>query len=119
MKQVTAFFLAIIYLGFTTGMVWTMSHTGEYAFEEKIVKESKDNSPKAYTKYAGGSRLTKAHKHLAAIGKIKIPRPGSAPSSSAAFTAYRSAGQTAQKLALVSPIIPQISLFIKNCVFLI
>jgi hypothetical protein len=117
MKQVTAFFLAIIYLGFTTGAVWTMSHPGKYAFEKAVVEGNADES--AFNQYTKGIQLTKAHQHLAAIAKIKIPRQASTPVASAGLVCYKSVNKITQKLNLTTALLPQTSLFLKNCVFLI
>ena len=118
MKQVTAFLLAVIYLAFTTGMVWTLSHSGEYAFE-RLASNSADAGENSFHKYSKGIQLTNAHKHLAAIGKIKIPRPGFIPVTNAGFTCYRTVARITQKQNLVTQVLPPASLFIQNCVFLI
>lgn len=119
MKKVTALFLAIIYLAFTTGMAWTMSHSGDYAYMSIVAPggAAEKDEGIAFDKYTGGIQLTKAPKHLAAIGKIKIPRPGSTPAASGGFIAFRSAGSVIRKQSLQTLIFSSSSLFIKNCVF--
>ena len=121
MKKITAFFLAIIYLAFTTGMVWTMSHSGDYAYLNVVAgrQSANEESEKAFDKYTGGIQLTKAPKHLAAVGKVKVPRPGSGPVTSGGFISFGGTGKIVQKETLPTPVIFPSSLFIKNCVFLI
>lgn len=123
MKRITAFILSIIYLSFAFG---SQSYDAAVINDLYASAGETEEVSKAIDKSTDGDSITKsvffkkAHKHLAHVAKVKLPRPSvAAIDDTTSLLAEHHSNASTHQLRSGTPLWSSATIYLKNCVFLI